>query len=203
MGSNCGRCMQIITSIEAAVQVLQSGGVLVYPTETSYALGCDATNDAAVAQIFTIKGRPEGKGTPIILPPSARADEFICMSRTTYVLADRYWPGPLNIIANRAEGSNVSTRCETDGTQSVRKSAHVIASTLAELLGKPIVATSANRSGEDAIYSLEAAVREFSSGEAPTAIFDAGQLPKVPASTTVKIIDDTVEVVRQGAITLG
>jgi L-threonylcarbamoyladenylate synthase len=192
--------MQIITSIEVAVQVLQSGGVLLYPTETSYALGCDATNDAAVARIFAIKGRPEGKGTPLILPPSARADEFIYMSQFAYILADKYWPGPLNIIGNRAEDSSVSTRCETDGTQSVRKSAHVIASTLAELLGKPIVATSANRSGETAIYTLQSALHEFSSGEAPEAIFDAGDLPMVPASTTVRVIDDTVEVVRQGSI---
>jgi L-threonylcarbamoyladenylate synthase len=189
------------SNLDEAVSILRAGGVLVYPTETSYALGCDATNDRAVAKVFAIKGRPEGKGTPLILPPDVDAGAYVAMSDKVHELANEYWPGPLNIISTRAVTSPVSTRCETDGTQSVRKSSHPIASELARQLGHPLVATSANRSGETSIYRPDELAEEFP-GELPDAIVDGGNLPVVPASTTVKVVGETIELVRQGTITL-
>lgn len=194
--------MIVIEDLNAAVDILRDGGVLVYPTETSYALGCDATNDVAVARVFAIKGRPEGKGTPLILPPDVAADVYIVMSTRAHELVDQYWPGPLNIIAKRAPSSPVSTRCETDGTQSVRQSSNSTASELARLLGRPLVATSANRSGEAAIYRADKLEAEFANGDSPDAVLDVGALPVVPASTTVKVVGDVVEIIRQGSIVL-
>lgn len=190
------------SNLDEAVQILKAGGVLVYPTETSYALGCDATNDQAVAKVFAIKGRPEGKGTPLILPPDVDAAAYIAMSDRAQELAKQYWPGPLNIISTRSTMSPVSIRCETDGTQSVRKTSHPIASELARLLGHPLVATSANRSGEAAIYRPDEVEHELGEGVTPDALIDAGNLPVVPASTTVKIINNHEELIRQGAIVL-
>jgi len=190
------------SNLEQAVAVLREGGVLLYPTETSYALGCDATNDRAVARVFAIKGRPEGKGTPLILPPDVDAAAYIQVNDKTFELMKQYWPGPLNVISLRAVTSPVSMRCETDGTQSVRQSAHPIASELARLLGQPLVATSANRSGEAAIYRPDEAEAEFVGGEVPDAMIDGGNLPVVPASTTVRVLGDEIELVRQGSIIL-
>lgn len=184
-----------------AVQILRGGGVLVYPTETSYALGCDATNDEAVARIFAIKGRPESKGTPLILPPEHDPALYILMSERALELVNAYWPGPLNIIAVRALSSSVSRRCETDGTQSVRKSSHAIAAELARQLDRPLVATSANHSGQSSIYRPDELEHEFFEAF-PDAVLDVGALPVVPASTTVKVVDDKIEVIRQGAIIL-
>jgi L-threonylcarbamoyladenylate synthase len=188
------------SNLDQAVKLLQAGGVLVYPTETSYALGCDATNDAAVARVFAIKGRPEGKGTPIILPPDADPALYVEWNNTARALAAQHWPGPLNMVADRAARSSVSVRCETDGTQSVRRSSHPVAAELARLLGRPLVATSANRSGESAIYRADEVEREFAGGQQPDGILEAGDLPVVPASTTVKVVGGTVELVRQGSI---
>ena len=189
------------SNLAAAVDLLKRGGVLIFPTETSYALGCDATNDQAVARVFAIKGRPEGKGTPIILPPDVDVNTYVELSERAQELAKQHWPGPLNIVANRAKSSPVSHRCETEGTQSVRQSSHPIASELARQLGRPLVATSANRSGETAIYRPDELESEFID-DRPDAIVDAGHLPVVPASTTVKVIDDKLEVIRQGVIVL-
>lgn len=189
------------SNLEEAVALLRAGGVLVFPTETSYALGCDATNEQAVAKVFAIKGRPEGKGTPLILPPDVEASTYIAMSDKAEELASQHWPGPLNIIAPRTPMSPVSVRCETDGTQSVRKSSHPIASELARQLGHPLVATSANRSGETSIYRPDELEDEFS-GELPDALLDGGNLSVVPASTTVKVIGESVELIRQGSIVL-
>lgn len=194
--------MIVTHDIDQAVEILRRGGVIVYPTETSYALGCDATNDIAVARVFAIKGRPEGKGMPLILPDDIDVSAFVEMSERALKLAKQHWPGPLNIVAKRAASSSVSARCETDGTQSVRQSSSAIASELARQLGRPLVATSANRSGEAAIYRIDELESEFSAGEQPDAILDGGHLPVVPASTTVKVADDKIEVIRQGVITL-
>ena len=193
--------MRSLTDIVEAVELLKAGGVLVFPTETSYALGCDATNDRAIAKVFAIKGRPEGKGTPLILPPGVDAGNYIVMSNIARALVKQHWPGPLNIISSRAVASPVSSRCETDGTQSVRKSSHPIASELARLLGQPLVATSANRSGEASIYRPDELAGKFD-GQLPDAVVAAGNLPMVPASTTVKVMGQAVELVRQGSIIL-
>lgn len=194
--------MIVTTDLAEAVEILRAGGVLIYPTETSYALGCDATNDAAVARVFAIKGRPEGKGTPLILPADIDIREYVQANEQVFRLADKYWPGPLNIIVPRSKDSLVSTRCETDGTQSVRRSSHPVAATLAHLLGKPLVATSANKSGAEAIYRTHDALLEFVTGEQPEALFDVGDLPRVPASTTLKVEGDNIDVIRQGSIIL-
>lgn len=187
-------------ALAEAVERLRRGEVLIYPTETSYALGCDATNDAAVARVFAIKGRPEGKGTPLIIPANVSLDAFIITNQKINDLATAHWPGPLNIVAKRAPDSSVSVRCETDGTQSVRQSSGAAASELSRLLGRPLVATSANRSGNQSLYSIADIEQEFAEGEAPDAILEGGDLPVVPASTTIKIIDDQLEIVRRGAI---
>lgn len=194
--------MMVTHDPAVAVGILRDGGVLVYPTETSYALGCDATNAAAVARVFAIKGRPDGKGTPLILPPNTDVSRYVFLSDRARALADEHWPGPFNLVAARNPTSPVSTRCETDGTQSVRQSSSAIASELARLLGRPLVATSANRSGAAAIYRPDEALLEFAAGELPDAMLDAGNLPVVPASTTVKVIDDKIEIIRHGAISL-
>lgn len=187
-------------SLDDAVERLRRGEVLAYPTETSYALGCDATNDAAVARVFAIKGRPEGKGTPLIIPTNVSLDAFIVTNEKIDELATAYWPGPLNIVGKRAPQSLVSVRCETDGTQSVRQSSSAVASELARLLGRPLVATSANRSGSASLYSPAEIEREFAEGEAPDAILDGGDLVFAPASTTVSVADGVVTVLRQGSI---
>ncbi|MFA5945675.1 MAG: L-threonylcarbamoyladenylate synthase [Patescibacteria group bacterium] len=189
-------------NIEQALAILRTGGVLIYPTETSYALGCDAGNAEAVERVFRIKHRQPGKGTPVILPPNIDPSVFVEFSRTAGELAGKYWPGPFNIVARRQESSPVPLLCETDGTQSVRLSSNLIASELAKALGRPIVATSANRSGGDSLYTSEEILSELSAGESPDGFLDVGDLPRVPPSTTVEVIGDTVRVLRQGSVIL-
>lgn len=191
-----------LNDLDRAAEFLCAGKVLVYPTETSYALGCDATNDVTVARIFAIKGREAGKGLPLILPPEADPKEFVDFSDTAVELANRFWPGALNIVASRQAWSIVSPYCTTDDSQSIRKSAHPVAAELARLLGKPIVATSANRSGQPALYGSADVIGVFAVGQAPDVFLDAGDLPETPASTTVRVVGDKIEVVRQGTIIL-
>lgn len=192
----------LVVDLNQALKLLEEGKVLIYPTETSYALGCDATNDAAVARVFAIKGRDEGKGTPVILPHDIDPKEYVDFSEAAQDLAQRYWPGPLNIIVPRAASSTISPRCETRGTQSVRKTSHNVSAELAWRFRKPLVATSANRSGKSSLYRSADIIKEFSHGEMPDAFLDVGDLPEVSPSTTVQVVDDKVLIVRQGDIVI-
>jgi len=187
--------------IDRAVECLQQGKVIVFPTETSYGIGCDATNDEAVARVFAIKGRPDGKGTPLIIPDQASASNYIQISDKALELMDRFWPGALNIIGQIAVDSPVSDRCAQEDAQSVRVSSHPFCSIIAKRFGKPIVASSANISGQDAIYSITEVKKVFSNRpDSPDCIIDGGDLPILPASTTIKIIGDEVEIIRQGSV---
>lgn len=187
--------------IDRALECLERGEVIIFPTETSYGIGCDATNDAAVARVFLIKGRPNDKGTPLIIPSQESAAEYIVINEKAHKLMDRYWPGALNIIGPVKEGSPISPRCAHDETQAVRVSSHPFCATLVRRFGKPIVASSANISGMDAAYSIKEVQKAFAERpDKPDCIIDGGHLPKLPASTTVKILGDQVEVLRQGSV---
>jgi L-threonylcarbamoyladenylate synthase len=188
--------------LQGALELLKEGKTLIFPTETSYALGCDATNDTAVERVVKIKGRPNGKGTPFLLPSQMDPEEFVDFSPKLSALAERFWPGPFNIVAPRSKSSTASARCETDGTQAVRKSSHPVAAELASKLGQPIVATSANRADRPSIYTAAGIREEFKDGELPDGFLDVGDLPITPVSTIVKEENGEVMIVRQGGIVL-
>ena len=198
------------------VELLRSGGVLVFPTETSYGIGCDATNDAAVAKVFAAKNRPDGKGTPVLVSSVEQAERYVMMSPKAKKLAEKYWPGALNLVLPVREmlhhtddrpydetSDFTSSRCATDGTQSVRVSSHPFVQELFKHFDRPIVATSANPSGSDALYDVSHLEGIF--GDRAKFIdgaVDIGPLPIVPASTTIRVTGDQIEILRHGSIKL-
>lgn len=195
--------MQRLTpeDIDVAVAILKQGGVVVYPTETSYGMGCDATNVAAVERIFIIKQRAQVKGLSSILPSLADATKYIQLRPYTKRLVEYYWPGPLTIVAPKVETSPLSPLCENGGTHAVRVSSHPVAAALARKLGRPIVATSANISGKPDAYDPAQIVAAYEAEpEQPDAYIDGGILPVVPPSTIVQVRPEGINVLRQGGI---
>ncbi len=190
-----------IDELESAIAILQNGGVLIFPTETSYGLGCDATNKEAVEKIFTLKGRPALVWPfPVIVADLEMAKKYVQFSPRALELANKFWPGPLNIVL--PVSGHLSTK-SVDDFQSVRISAHPVASELVKLLGRPLVATSANLSGQPALYDLTDLEVAFGDKLAMIdGVIDVGPLPESPASTTVKVIGDEVQVLRQGSIVI-
>ncbi len=133
---------------------LCAGAVIVYPTDTAYGLGCDATNARAVADIFRVKGRAASKGLPIIAGNLKMAEKFFRMGEAERKMARRYWPGPLSLVLPAKKG--IAKAALEKGTAAVRVPASEIARELALLCGRPLAATSANLSGLPACYSIKA-----------------------------------------------
>ncbi len=181
-------------NLKAAVRVLKTGGVLVFPTETSYGIGCDATNAKAVRRVFELKGRVKEKGTPLIVSSLAMARRYGVFSKTALTLAKKYWPGPLTLVLP-ASGTSPGDVPAQKGTIALRMSSHPIARALARGLGRPIVATSANLSGQPPAFRHEdlPAWKDIF-------VVDVGRLLKSKPSTVVRVIADRVEVLRQGSI---
>lgn len=141
-------------SIDEAIARLKAGGVVVFPTETSYAIGCRAYDAEAVARVVAAKHRPDGKPLPILLP-SVRALTRKRLETPLAVLAEALWPGPLTLVVPAFPGLPARITADTNMV-GVRVSGHPIARALVEGVGEPLVATSANRSGEPAASSPEA-----------------------------------------------
>jgi L-threonylcarbamoyladenylate synthase len=193
--------------INEALQVLRSGGTVVFPTETSYGLAADATNEQAVVRLMKIKGRGS-KTLPIIAADLAMAKKCVQLDGLALQLACRFWPGALTMVLNKRteEQKNIRTLskyCVQGGQIAVRVSSNQIACELSHRLGKPIVATSANRSDQPDCYSIRAVKSQYKSQKLqPDYILNAGALPKRKPSTLVKVQDDKIKVLRKGKICL-
>ncbi|MBI2551606.1 threonylcarbamoyl-AMP synthase [Candidatus Uhrbacteria bacterium] len=171
--------------IRDAVSLLRLGGVIAFPTESSYGLGADATNTQAVRAVFELKRRPAEKSFPLIVSSLTMAQRFGIFSPRLLHLAKRFWPGPLTIILPARQPTLLaSSLIGADGTIALRVSSHPLARSLARQLKKPIVATSANLAGERPCFSVEEIRAQLGLGEGQ--ILDGGRLEERVASTMVR-----------------
>lgn len=184
--------------IEKVIKYLKQGKVIVYPTETFYGLGCDATKPRAIAKIYKIKGRGKNKALPFLVAGRKMAEEYLVFNRTARQLAKKYWPGSLSLVLplNR-KGKKIFKR--TDG--GVRISSNKFAAALVKKLGKPLISTSANPTGRPAVGSAAATIKYFRYRKLrPDLIIDAGKLAESKGSTFVSLTGNKPVILRQGDI---
>jgi L-threonylcarbamoyladenylate synthase len=130
-----------------AMEVLQAGGIILYPTDTIWAIGCDATNEVAVEKIIKLKGRPEKKSMIILLDSENKLESYVSeVPEIAYELIE-YAENPLTIVYSGAKNlaSNVINEDKSIGVRIVK---HQFCQQLIQRFRKPIVSTSANISGE-------------------------------------------------------
>ncbi|MCA1454980.1 threonylcarbamoyl-AMP synthase [Bradyrhizobium sp. BRP22] len=132
----------------AAADVLATGGLVAFPTETVYGLGADATNATAVAHLYQAKGRPAFNPLIAHVGDLAAARRIARFDAVATALAEAFWPGPLTLVLPKAEDCPVA-ELATAGldTVAVRVPAHPIARDILRAFGRPVVAPSANLSG--------------------------------------------------------
>lgn len=188
--------------IRAAVRILKRGGVAAFPTETMYGLGCDPRQTRAVEKIYAIKGRAWRK--PLLLAASSVADarRVAVLDGPAASLGRRYWPGPLTLVLPAKRGAHIDRRVAPHGEVAIRVSSSPFVRVLVRAFGFPLVATSANRSGETECRSGQAVARVFRGRHAaPDVVIDLGSLPRRKPSTLVKIgKGGKIKIVRRGTI---
>jgi L-threonylcarbamoyladenylate synthase len=183
--------------IAAAAQTLARGGIVVYPTETLYALGADAFNAAALQRLVDLKVREHGKPIAVLINDMDMLDGLV--SATPLVasaLMQRFWPGPLTLVLPARAGiSPVLTGGQ--GGIGVRLSSHPMATVLVRTLGRPVTAPSANPAGLSPPLRAEEARAYF--GARVDHYLDGGEVPGGPASTVADVRGE-LKIIREGVI---
>jgi L-threonylcarbamoyladenylate synthase len=182
--------------IDFVVRALGDGKVIVYPTETVYGLGCDATNKKAVKKIYAIKGKSEQKQLLVLVANLAMAKKYALFDKTALAFAKKYWPGALTLVLRTSPEGKKLFGTPTLG---VRISSNPIAQALVKSLGKPLVSTSANLTGQPASRSGQEAMEAFAECDSePDLILDAGKLKKSKGSTIVDCTGADLKIIRKG-----
>ncbi|MBI4177195.1 MAG: threonylcarbamoyl-AMP synthase [Candidatus Aenigmarchaeota archaeon] len=194
--------------IKKAVEILKKGGLVIYPTETAYGIGCDATNRNAVKKVYKIKKRSSKKPLSVIFGSTAIAEKYVSLDEDGKRLVEEFMPGPLTLVARPKyrklrfpirENSRFSQKQLAGSPRNeiaFRIPANRFALSLAGKFKKPITATSANISGEKPVYSFPEAFALFA--KKADAIINTGSLPKRKVSTIFNLI--TMKTVREGPI---
>lgn len=175
----------------------------VYPTDTCYGLGVDATSLTAVRKLYKIKGRSFKKPVHIVVSSVAMAKQYVKWNGLAEKLAKAFWPGSLTLVLP-AKKNNSVTRMLSAGTGflGVRMPNHEAPLKLVRKLKKPITATSANVSGKPSCYSLEEVKAQFKARKhKPDILIDGGGLRENAPSTVVMLKQDSYEILRDGPIT--
>lgn len=189
------------TAIDDAARFLSQGGLVAFPTETVYGLGGDATNDLAVAAIFSTKGRPTFNPLIVHVPGLAAAQRFGIFDERAVALTRAFWPGPLTLVVKRLEPCPISLLVSAGlDTIAMRCPAHPIALELMVKTRRPIAAPSANRSGRISPTTAQHVSEDL--GDLLNIILDGGPAEVGLESTVVDMTGAAPIILRPGAVTL-
>ena len=182
--------------IKTAAFLLREGGVVIYPTETVYGLGCLPSDPDAAQRICEIKQRAD-RPLPLICSDIEAARKVVEMTPAAERLAAKFWPGPLTIVlptkVKYSMWLNHGAR-----TLGLRVTEHPVARKLAQLSGGVIVSTSANVSGDEPAKSAYEAKEIF--GNKVDIILDGGPSPRSESSTVVDLSSEEIWLLRKGPI---
>ncbi len=197
--SLCSTDADLETRLTPAAEVIKRGGLVVFPTETVYGLGADATNKEASIKIYEAKGRPSDNPLIIHIADPKEAERYAYTSEAYYRLAENFMPGPITVVMPVKDTIPRTTTGGLD-TVAVRCPLSPIARALIRLSGVPIAAPSANRSGSPSATSLSHVVDDMY-GRCDI-IIDGGESEIGLESTIVKIDgNDSLTLLRPGEIT--
>jgi L-threonylcarbamoyladenylate synthase len=184
-------------AIKAAGYLMMQGGVVVYPTETVYGIGCSPSDHDATQRVCEIKQRAD-KPLPLICSDIEAARKIVEMTPEAEKLVARFWPGPLTLVLkSRVKYSMWVTHGAS--TLGVRVSPHPVAQKLARAAGGVIVSTSANVSGDPPAKSGEEAKKIF--GAKVDIILNGGPSPGGDSSTVVDLSSEELWLLRKGPVT--
>jgi len=187
------------SELAEAAGIIKDGGLVIFPTETVYGIGGDATNPESSKRIYAAKGRPSDNPLIIHVSNPKDAEKYAVTCELFYRLAKAFMPGPLTVIMPKKDIIPLDTTGGLDSV-AVRCPSHPIANALIRLAGVPIAAPSANISGKPSATDAATALSDFDGRV--SCIIDGGESRFGLESTIVKITgDDSLILLRPGAVT--
>ena len=143
-----------------AVLALRAGGIVAYPTEAVYGIGCDPWDRAAVVRVFAVKHRPGRKRCIVMAAHPSQLGRLVDIHARQFTrFASRYWPGPVTLVAPACDRAP-EWLVDADGTVATRVTDHPVAGGLCASFRGPLISTSANRAGRPPlrdVFSVRAA----------------------------------------------
>lgn len=181
--------------VQRIVQVLNQGGVIAYPTDTVYGLGCDIMNKQAIDRLYQLKGMDREHPLAFICPDLSDISKYAVVENAVYRVLKKFLPGPYCFIlqATREVPKIVQTKQKTVG---IRVPEHPVTLAIVRELGRPLISTTACRPGGEALVDPWEIDQEFSGLEM---VIDAGDAGGTVPTTVVDLSQGDVRVVREGA----
>ena len=181
--------------IEAAIKIVKEGGIIIFPTDTVYGIGCDPFNIEAVKKIFKIKKRVEKKSLPVLTLSKETAEEIVKFDMKSKKLAEKFWPGPLTLILE-VQDQKIKESMNLQEKIAIRVPNNEWVLAILEKC-KFLVGTSANISGKRSVNDPE----EFSERIDCDLFLDGGKIPSKGESTIIEFKDGKMIVHREGVLT--
>ena len=181
--------------IQKASQIINQGGIVVFPTDTVYGIGCDPYNKEAVRKIYDIKSRDVSKSLPVLVYSKDIAKKIVSFDDLSKKIVERFWPGPLTIILKLTD-EKLKESLNLSDKIAVRVPNHKC--TL-ELLKKCnfLVGTSANLSGQPSFTNPDECFKNLQSHDV---FVDGGIISGNAESTIVEIENEEIKIIREGAL---
>ena len=189
-------------TINEAVELLQKGKLIGFPTETVYGLGADATNQKAILKIYKNKQRP--KSNPLIVHTETieQACSIGVFNSKIEKIAKDIWPGPLTVIVKKRENSIIRKElCAGNDTIAIRVSSNKTILAIIKKLGNPIAAPSANKSGMLSPTSAAHVEKQFKNNTDIPLILDGGKTKIGVESTVIGMKKNNIIIYRHGGVT--
>lgn len=177
------------TDIDAAVQTLKRGGLILYPTDTVWGIGCDATNDEAVRRVYALKQRSDSKACIVLADSVAMVERTVSeIPEVGYQLLD-VATEPLTIVYDRGTGVS-PLLCAADGSVGVRVTAEPFSQALVRAFRRPLVSTSANIAGESTPMCFKEIDRRIIEGVDYVCMSRRNEGPATKTSTVMRLSAD-------------
>lgn len=181
----------MFTEINDIVQVLEEGGVILYPTDTIWGIGCDATNEAAVAKVYELKKRAANKSMIVLLPDAKSVFQYVANPHPDIVDVIKSFEKPTTIVYENGIGL-AQNALAADGSIGIRVTTDLFCKTLLKRFKKPIISTSANISGNESPQHFDHISEELKEGVDYVVMYRRTDTKIVPPSSIIKIAADGV-----------
>jgi len=185
-------------AVARAAEILLSGGLVAYPTESFYGLAADATNEKAIERLFHVKRRKPSRPLLILIPSEDVLSDYArVVPQPVRKLISALWPGGVTLVFHASSKVSPLLTAGTDRI-GIRLSSHPLATSLTLAAGVPITGTSANISGAPPCRTVDAVLGQF--GDALDLVLDGGRTPGEKGSTVLDVTVDPPRILREGLV---